>query len=456
MEKKNVIIKSDVVSISGNVMKTMKRQEVVSHMSSKRAALMSLFGVAACLLMAGCGDVIKKGDDNGTVPPNQPGEISVQFKLAAGVVSKAGINPSLPVNSAATPDPGNGGFLIFSNEAVITKKVKILPSAYDTDGVGDNITWTALQSLSGATITKVPSITKSVVLYLNLPDDIYAAINAIAVGSNVSQINQQIVTVKDLLAPDFGTSAVPVSGAGDLNFDVPTNASYQAMVDIVATAMASRIEIGAFTLQSGIGITIESYELGGIYINNFYPHVSFAQEYPLVTKVGDEPGFFIWGDPSYYYNSTAVGDSLTGLYIANVEQPYLGVPTPTDPTANLRVTPGDNKVWGFNLIPTRIPNEDTGASDDLASIVFHLKNVVVTLDDGTTTTFDNRFVTVNAYVDNSSGDQITHLERGKVYKFANVNVGYQYISEVPNAQPFKANITISVLDWELAEIGPVF
>jgi hypothetical protein len=435
-------------------MKTMKRQEVVSHMPSKLAALMSLFGVAACLLMAGCGDVIKKGDDNGTDPPNQPGEISVQFKLAAGVVSKAGINPSSPV-SGVTPDMGNGGFLIFSNEAVITKKVKILPSAYTGPvDVGD-ISCTALLSSSGAIITKVPSITKSVVLYLNLPADVYTAISAIAVGSNMSQVNKQIVTVKNLLASDFGTSAVPVSGAGNLIFDVPENVGYQAMVDIAAKAMASRIEIGAFALQSGIGITIESYELGGIYINNYYPHVSFGKEYPSVNKVGDDPKYFIWdsSEPLYYYNSPAVGDSLRGLYIANV--PYEGVPT-LDPATNLKVAPPSGTVWGFNLIP----NEDTGASDDLASIVFHLKNVAVTIleSDGTTTTstFDNRFVTVNAYVDNTSGAQITNLERGKVYKFANVNVGYQYLSEMPNAKPFEANIEIQVLDWVPKDIDPVF
>jgi hypothetical protein len=428
-------------------MKTMKRQEVVSHMPSKLAALMSLFGVAACLLMAGCGDVVKKGDDNGTVPPNQPGEISVHFKLAAGVVSKAGINPSLPVGSVL-PNLGNGGFLIFSNEAVITRKVKILPSAYPPELDIEGIPWTDLSSLSGAIITKVPSITKSVVLYLNLPTDVYGAIDAIAVGSNMSQVNKQIVTVKNLLASDFGTSAVPVSGAGDLIFDVPENAGYQAMVDIEAKAMASRIEIGAFALQSGVGITIGSYELGGIYINNYYPHVSFGKEYPPVTKVGDEPDYFIWGASSYYYNSTAVGDSLKGLYIANVQPPYEGVPT-SDPATSLRVTPPSGTVWGFNLIP----NEDDGAS--VATIVFHLKNVIVTLDDGTTTTFDNRFVTVNAYVDNH-GDQITHLERGKVYKIAHVDVAYQFITELPNAKPFEANIEIEVLDWVEKDIEPGF
>jgi hypothetical protein len=335
-----------------------------------------------------------------------------------------------------------GGHLFFVNASGnITKYVQILPTG------GDNNTTVGLTTLTeatGATITNVPSPSKKVHIFLNLPASINTGLGA--VGAPFSAIQSKIVTAVHLGDPaKFGVDSIPVSGTGDL-----TGAgTLTATVNL--TAMASRIEIVKIsTKANSAGVTIKSFNLLGIFINNYYPTATLGGTLGTIQNAGSTTANYDATNTVFFWRDATVGITQ-GKYLYTTHA-NAGTAIVTSSGSPANVVAGSEKVWGYNVFPNTVDNA-------VPHIILTLTNVVYNYNGQDTNIPGTQYVTVKGFK-NTSNVAITKLARGVVYQLGGTSAAFEIspddITDEPETTSISAVVKASVIPWSTQAVTPSY
>jgi hypothetical protein len=386
---------------------------------------------------------------------------AVQIKITQDIPeTRTGAGISNTVATGATLNITKGGHLYFvNNGGNITKYVEILGS-----GTGDAETKVSISDLqAGISIKKVPSNSKTVHIFLNLP----TRINKLPKATSIpfKSVTDSLVRVVELADPDatntFGVDSVPVSGSGNLAAD---GTNLQAMVNV--SPIASRIEIGTIKTQAGTGnnaqVTIKSFDLMGIFINNYYCQLKLDNAYVNadVRNAGSVVANYTEGNSGFWWRSTVISPNPNYgqyLFTGNGGSTKITAAVYTTNPATVKPNADANKVWGYNVFPGTAANEP--------HIVLRLANVV--LNDKTAALpaagtdyalTGDQYVTVKGFK-TTSDVAIDGLVRGYVYKIGVTSDFYitpDNITDEPETNPISAKVTISLVTWTAQAVKPEY
>jgi hypothetical protein len=386
---------------------------------------------------------------------------AVQIKITQDVPeTRTGAVASVPIANNATLEISKGGHLYFvSTSGNITKYVQILPNT----GTGDGKTKVKLSELeAGITIGEVPSSSKTVHIFLNLPDRINNLPKATSVP--FKSVTDSLVRVSELANPTgnaFDVKNVPVSGSGTLAAD---GDNLQALVSV--SPIASRIEIGTIKTAAGTGnnaqVTIKSFELRGIFINNYYSQLKLDNAYVDADKrnAGSVVENYTEDNAGFWWRSTVISPNPNYgqyLFTGNGGTTKFGVyaPNETTPTS---VKAHATNTWGYNIFPGTATYEPHIVIR-LAKVVLNDKTAAIPAAGTDYTLTADQYVTVKGFK-TAAGATINGLQRGYVYKLGTTTAEFTItpdnLTEEPETNPISARVTISLVTWTAQEVKPEY
>jgi hypothetical protein len=399
------------------------------------------------VLLASCSS---EEDHNKLDSSFEGGSVRIKITRSESPATKGGIDPSASISDGDLElniGDGSGHLFFVDGNNDITKYVEILASGGDGN---NDVGWTSIYA-DGQVIHDVPSASANVYIFLNLP----GTLTIPTVGSSISGL-EPLITAEQLYddgaisEKSGGVASVPISGSGEL---LPvTGKDYDKEASFGLTAIASRIEIKEITTVAGGGNSyIESFDLTGIYINNYYPAAPLGDggEYPEIKNAGTNPDNYDEVGTAFF-NTSNLGSYLFSTDFSN----GLGE-SDDDPT--FHVNAGDGVVWGYNVFP----NDATGINGkiNLPHIILRLDHVKVyslnteayTVDDET------RFITVKGYIE--EGESLQNLKRGYIYQLG-TSVENAFVITPEDLQPepetytIDVNVKATLIPWVKVEVTP--
>jgi len=292
---------------------------------------------------------------------------------------------------------------------------------------------TAIQTGTGVTFTNLDPSVVSVYVVANVPSthsDNSDALPATAPGTTLTAINATVMNIYDQQTTDaasvvLANTSKTVVGLTDLNTTASNgNKNYEA--DITLTPIVSRIQIAKISKDG----TISSFDLAGIYIDNFYQEMTIggALTTPIKAAVGKVTDFNLstTAAPTPYKENGQLFDEVKS------------------PLTTLDLAPS-GKVYGYQFFPT-----STGLST-VPYIILKLTNVV-----GTTRTFPNSayYVAVKAYKDGSTS--FASFEPGKIYTIANIPVSENNLVTDPTQNLINVTVNVTIAPWSEKALNPDF
>ncbi|MDR1880061.1 MAG: hypothetical protein LBQ78_03940 [Tannerellaceae bacterium] len=410
------------------------------------------------VLLASC----SSQEEENLVPSSEGNSVRIKITRSESPETRAGAAVSTPVGTTKALEIKKGGHLFFVNASGnITKYVRVLGSS---EGAGDNETtvqFTDIDNQEGGVIKNVPSASVKVHIFLNLP----AAVSNQLIGKSsgpFSVIESNVVTAVDLTGGGIalGVDSVAVSGSGNLTATTGNlgGVDYALEAAFNLTAIASRIEIVQITTApASNGYFIKSFDLTGIFINNYYPSVTLGGTLGVLQNAGASLTAYDETHGQFFYRTqTAVTTLGTYLFTTGATQngsfgTYVSY---NAPTTYPYVSAGLGNVWGYNIFPNA-----TASADLVPHIIIRLSNVVVS--DGTTDYpyDDDQFVTVKGFL--SGGSPVTQLQRGVVYQLggstsAKFEITFDNLSPQPETKPVNALVTATLVNWTTVNVTPAY
>jgi hypothetical protein len=216
-----------------------------------------------------------------------------------------------------------------------------------------------------------------------------------------------------------------VSGTGGETGDVP----YTRMANMNVGAIGTRVQVGQLsTHDTDDGDKITSYEVGGVYINMFYPSMmltpdianSNAIRYGTATLVDNgktEAGY----TPANYTGANA-SLAITGPW--------------TSSGASAVTVPAAGDYWVFNLVP----------NGGIPHIVIEIKNIVRQLNGvNYPAETGSKWLTIQKYIENA--EEVGSFLANHVYTLADVSFDYDNLTEEPYGQNENVAVHVTVTDW---------
>jgi len=288
---------------------------------------------------------------------------------------------------------------------------------------------------TGVTFTNLDPSVKSVYVVANV-----STLPATAPGTNLTAINGTVQNIYDQQEADAksvvlaNTSKTVVSIGSSTETATNGNAKYNASIEL--TPIVSRIQIKNISIDSES--TVKSFDLVGIYIDNFYQNMSIGGE--LSTPIKAEAG-----DVAKFNLSTTLAST-----------PYKTNGQLFDEASNLEQNPGGMtpaKVYGYQFFPTK----GTNATDlsKVPYIILKLTNV-----EGTTRVFDKSktyYIAVKAYkTTDATPATITEFLPGQIYTIANIPVSEKNIVTDPTQNLINVTVNVTVAKWTDKALNPDF
>ncbi|MCD7935307.1 MAG: hypothetical protein LUG98_00440 [Tannerellaceae bacterium] len=402
----------------------------------------SLFFAGAVLLAALTGCNKEEGGAAGGLDPN--GESNVFFKLSEGTKADAA---EIVDGTGVTFTDGIIYFVDGSNQ--IVKQFTVGQS-------GAQYSINALKT-SGVIFTGIPNTASDVYIIGN-----HDFSTAASTTTDMSVVLAEITDLTEQVDNFGGVEKATLYGSGPLY--VSSSTEYDKEANVIVNPLIGRIEIMALSTDpddSGLDqndpedYVVASYELEGIYINNFYYQVGVHGN--LINGV--EPHNFgkIFEN---YDNETAGGQYLDGSSTADWRTILFDQGSPLTTAVNGLVEP-TNDAWAYNIFSA--PNE-------LPRIVLKLTNVKVTHWDSPTNkeTIDRpngsvtdgsrdgiAFLTVQKYMDIANANaELATLEAGHIYKIEDLAFTADDLTDLPEEKvtdpddEFKVFVQVEMLPWK--------
>jgi hypothetical protein len=369
------------------------------------------------------------------------------------ISTRAGIDPQTHVSSS---DPLflSNGFLYFtdSNGNILLFR-KIDKDAQTSSG--NIISLTELKS-TGVIIENVSGASKNCYVFMNLPATAaFDDTKMTKMTGSISSIENLVLSTKDLYDPTGGIRRVPLQGKGAITSVSNMNYGLEAKVDLAA--VGSRLEISKLSTvpsesvktEDGTPYEITSYKVAGIFVNRFFAtsQLGGAAIANSFIRIGDNKANFTnieETDSPYTAYNELYTYSPSGI-------PHNGTDAPNVYTP-LRKTTED--VWAFNVFPNDTPGINTAAY--VPHIIIWLAELtcrpVGNTEAEAETMLTDQFVTVSGYLANNT--ELTYLQRGWVYNFANVQFSMDVVSPLPETNVIHAKATVTLVPWIIQEVEP--
>nr|WP_321521668.1 hypothetical protein [uncultured Macellibacteroides sp.] len=291
---------------------------------------------------------------------------------------------------------------------------------------------TAIQTGTGVKFTNLDPSVVNVYVVANVP-----TAPATAPGTVLAAINATVMNIYDQQTTDaasvvLANTSKTVVGLTDLNTTASNgNKNYEA--DITLTPIVSRIQIASITNDG----TITSFNLAGIYIDNFYQKMT------------------IDGTLSSLIKATAGQVAKFNLSTTPAATPYIKNGELFDevvsPDLTLDLAPS-GKVYGYQFFPTKgTPVTDIS---EVPYIILKLTNVV-----GKTRNFDNTkayYVAVKAFKTTATATAITEFFPGQIYTIASIPVSENNIVTDPTQSLINVTVNVTIKEWGGVALSPDF
>lgn len=351
------------------------------------------------------------------IPEKNDNGIDVTLSIKTNPLTKALDNSQ--VGATASIDPSKALIVYFMDG--ITSDSKVVASYQLTaDQIGKIKTVG-----TGVTFTNLDPSVKSVYVVANV-----STLPATAPGTNLTAINgtgqniydQQEADAKSVVLANTSKTVVSIGSSTE----TATNGNAKYNASIVLTPIVSRIQIASITKD----LSITSFNLAGIYIDNFYQNMSIGGELSTQIKapVGGAAKFNLSSDGSTPYKTN--GQLFD---------------EPVSPATTLAlVTSG--KVFGYQIFPV------AGGLSTVPYIILKLTNVV-----GTTRNFESGttyYVAVKAYKDGSN--PFTSFDPGKIYTIASIPVSENNIVTDPTQNLINVTVNVTIAPWTEKALDPDF
>lgn len=219
-----------------------------------------------------------------------------------------------------------------------------------------------------------------------------------------------------------GSDALQTAPGGDAT---------KKVADITLVPLCSRIEIAKFTA----GGAVAGYKLQGIYVSHFYNKMAFNE----TSVAANLEKYAAGGGADYAAKFASLCD------VATVPATGLGT------QAGLVTTPATStNVWAYQFFP----GNNTGRVPP--RIVIKLNGVSVNAGYGSFDSTKDYFLNIRGFKASGAGDvDPMALERGKVYKIANVAFKENDLSDVPNPADIDLTVTVEVAAWVPKTVEPI-
>lgn len=278
------------------------------------------------------------------------------------------------------------------------------------ESANKNINLTTLTG-TGVNLSNLPGGISDVHIVGNVPTGI-----TLPTTGNISAVKATILGV----ATQSNITKVNLYGTDKL-----TNTSenkYTAVVSLKPTV--ARIEL----VNIKAGGVITSFQVDGIFIDNYYAQGKVDGNIGTITSNGTTPSSFIDGSTEY---PVSLNPSIYDWYASGL------------PTNSLVAAPATG-VWGYNLFATE-------AGSDVPRIIIRLSNILT--NDGSTIT-SPQFVTVKGLKEGSTS--LTKIVAGKVYSIAanTLVVNESVITPKPNQSTIEVGVKVTLATWTVVDITP--
>jgi hypothetical protein len=229
-------------------------------------------------------------------------------------------------------------------------------------------------------------------------------------GDNSNSV--QDIALLDKLSSGAANALVAVTGQ---------EWTHEAAITLVPAV--SRIEIAEDALKVKVDnlTNLESFDFGGIYVNNYSPTftLGFAQAAAL-------------------FGATIEGGDQTAWEAASKELDpceYLF----DEPAAPVAVTTADGVgAFAYHVFPGAVPH-----------IVLRGSNFAYTGVEAVTT---DQYWIITEYRTEVDGAPLSEFLPGTVYRITSIEVGDTYPPDDPYQEPVKIRVTVEVLPWDLQDV----
>lgn len=396
-----------------------------------------IIGTFALLLFASCdkGTIGQGGEDD-----NETISVKIELQYPDALPASKAVGEKLADKSAHWFDRGH---LYFVGDDNIIYEHVTLGLNFGSRSV------TKEELLSGSFVIEgLPPAIKKCYLILN---DVAALtsegemLDRSLRGESFIETNRYQYRPPNLNSDGGGVELVPLYGEGILQFGDPNNPNH-ANLGIEVGAAATRYQIGKISAGSysykdkqdqNQTITINSFEVQGIYVNNFYSLLTLNRGPNFVRDFGSVRSMY--SATSGQYAPNAYGERLHDQINRELIAP------------NLILYPDEadiSKVWAYNLIPSEgfIPH-----------LIIKLSNVRYTDSaGGGEQTLQTQFITVQNLKFGPGhpreGDSVTSFEENNIYTLNEVHFNYSHLTTVPYQETLSATVTVAIMSWDHNEV----
>lgn len=351
------------------------------------------------------------------IPEKNDNGIDVTLSITTNPLTKALDNSQ--VGATALIDKDKEFIVYFMDET--TPSPKVVASYQLTDDQIGKIKTVG----TGVTFTNLDPSVKSVYVVANV-----STLPATAPETTLTAINATVQNIYDQQTADAksvvlaNTSKTVVSIGSSTETATNGNAKYNASIEL--TPIVSRIQIASITKDA----SITSFNLAGIYIDNFYQNMSIGGALTSIIKAtaGNVADFKLSAEGSvtpYKINGQLFDEIVS-------------------PETTLSLAPS-GKVYGYQIFPV------AGGLSTVPYIILKLTNVV-----GTTRTFPNDayYIAVKAYKDGATS--FTSFDPGKIYTIASIPVSENNIVTDPTQNLINVTVNVTIAPWTDKALNPDF
>jgi hypothetical protein len=290
------------------------------------------------------------------------------------------------------------------------------------------------------------SATKCLVV-LNEPANL---ITADMTDKQISVIEDLVINAKDFYAK-AGINAVMLKGHGEVSqTDTEKTSSegvnYTREVDVVASAIGTRVQLGKITGvdDSGLAgtsddVVIKSFKVAGVFVNWTNSKVTLgkadgAGTYADALEVDNGQTETNYGGITDKYTTGQSGEKLAD---------YASV---LSSNTSKEVAPASGNWWGYNLIPHK--------GNDVPHVIVKFTEVVYTIGGGADITLGSdtnpMWITVSKYYEGTT--PIAKFARNNVYSIANLDFKVSDLAELPEMGESDVRAHVTVTPWANTDV----
>jgi hypothetical protein len=385
------------------------------------AAALAAFALTSCM-------------KSGEVFPAEISDVAIGITLPGGSNTRT-VGTGLTGNNIADLTTGDV-FLYYADGTIyshlVLYKDGTKPAHGDAQYTFDQITSTTDNDY--VIVVSVPAnVTKCMVVLNAFDDQDQKIISTGQVGNNISTIKEKVAKAN---AFNLDATIDHVALVAEDNIENNTGTTggpngdqkYSRMADMSVGAIGTRVQIAKLTAGvASNGYTIESYNVAGIYINNFYSSMLLGRSETNAIQYGDAT---LVHNGSVEANYGGSGDQYTG------DNSSLAITTGyTQASTNGVVAPASPNHWVFNLVP----------NGNVPHIIIKLTDIVVKNSEGATVTVDDniRWLTIDEY--GGITEQI--FQPNNMYTLADVPFTYEDMTDEPYKDNQNVAVHVTVTPW---------